>query len=57
MQAQGGRYRSAIPAGYTTSPYPLEYFFTLHDGPGTAWLYPGFEANLANQPYFVVRQG
>jgi hypothetical protein len=23
---------------------------------GRAWLYPGFDATLANQPYFVVRQ-
>jgi hypothetical protein len=57
MQAQGGRFRATIPADYTASPYPLEYFFTVHEGPDAAWLYPGFEASLANQPYFVVRQG
>jgi hypothetical protein len=57
MQAQSGRYRASIPADYTASPYPLEYFFTVHESPDSAWLYPGFEPNLANQPYFVVRQG
>ncbi len=57
MQAQGNRWRATIDAGYSASPYPLEYFFTVHEGPDVAWLYPGFEANLANQPYFVVRQG
>ena len=57
MQAQGGRFRATIPADYAASPFPLEYFFTVHETPDAAWLYPGFDANLANQPYFVVRQG
>jgi hypothetical protein len=57
MQAQGSRYQASIPEDYTQSLYPLEYFFTVHEGPDAAWLYPGFEANLANQPYFIVRQG
>lgn len=38
------------------SRYPLMYFFELRAGVGRAWLYPGFEADLSNQPYFVVRQ-
>jgi hypothetical protein len=54
MQPQGGHYRSAIPADYTASPYPLQYFFTVHERE-SAGLYPGFEANLSNQPYFVLR--
>ena len=49
------RYRSAIPAGYTASPYPLQYYFECKDGPEKAWLHPGFAADLANQPYFIVR--
>jgi hypothetical protein len=47
--------RAAIPANYTDSPYPLQYYFEFREGPGKAWLYPGFAASLANQPYVVLR--
>jgi hypothetical protein len=56
MEALGSRYRATIPAAYTASPYPLQYYFELKENPATAWQYPGFSAGLANQPYFVVRQ-
>jgi hypothetical protein len=56
MQAAGNRYRAAIPAAYTDSPFPLVYYFELKDAPDKAWLYPGFVAGLTNQPYFVVRR-
>jgi hypothetical protein len=56
MEALGNRYRATIPAAYTGSPYPLQYYFELKADPATAWLYPGFSAGLANQPYFVVRR-
>ena len=26
MELKDGRYRATIPAGYTDSPYPLEYY-------------------------------
>ena len=45
-----------MPKDYTRSPYPLQYFFELHNAAGRAWLFPGFAADLCNQPYFVVRQ-
>lgn len=54
---EGVTWRYTIPGAYTDSAYPILYYFELHDGEGNAWLYPGFEANLANQPYFVVRRG
>ena len=57
MVPQAGRFCAEIPGRYTDSPYPLMYYFELHDGRGRAWLYPGLDANLANQPYFVVRHG
>ena len=57
MQARDNRYRAAIPAGYTQSLYPLQYYFELKTAPDQAWLFPGFAANLSNQPYFVVRRG
>ncbi len=48
--------RAHIPSGYTDSPYPLQYYFEFKEGPEKAWLYPGFAASLANQPYFVLRR-
>ncbi len=56
MSADGGRYRAVIPGEYTDSPYPLLYYFVLRDPNGAAWLAPGLNAELANQPYFIVRQ-
>ena len=50
----GGRYTAAIPALYTNSPYALEYYFVLEDGKGAAWMFPGFNRTLSNQPYFAV---
>ena len=55
MQLTGESYRATIPADYTNSQYPLQYYFELKEGPQKAWLYPGFTADLTNQPYFVVR--
>ena len=54
MEARGKLYRAVIPASYTASPFALQYYF---EGAlrGQAWLYPGFAADLLNQPYFVLR--
>ena len=57
MAATGNRYRAVVPATYTDSPYPLQYYFELGQGPDSATLYPGFGADLVNQPYFVVGSG
>jgi hypothetical protein len=54
MEAWDNVYRARIPADYTDSPYPLQYYFELKEGPERAWLYPGFAADLSNQPYFVL---
>jgi hypothetical protein len=56
MQVVGKRYEATIPGDYTNSPYPLQYYFELKEGPETAWLYPGFNLELTNRPYFIVRQ-
>ena len=56
MQSEGSLYRTVIPAGYTNSPYPLQYFFELHAGPAKAWVYPGLGRDLTDRPYFVVEQ-
>lgn len=54
--AGNGVYAAAIPAEYTRSEYPLEYYFELQDTTGKAWMYPGFNKTLSNQPYFVVEK-
>lgn len=55
LQANRETYQAIIPASFTDSPYPLQYYFELRRDPGNAWLYPGFTPDLMNQPYFVVR--
>ena len=49
-------YRATIPAAYADSPYPVQYYFALAEGPERVWLYPGFQRELLNQPYFVLRR-
>jgi hypothetical protein len=44
--------RATIPAAFTKSPYPLQYYFSLE----SSSMYPGIGTNLAAQPYFVLRQ-
>jgi hypothetical protein len=56
LVAQDRSYHGVIPAAYTDSPYPLQYYFSVWEGPEQAWLYPGFTADLLNQPYFVLQR-
>lgn len=55
MSRKGQAYVAAIPDAYADSPYPLQYYFELKSAPDRAWLYPGFAADLAGQPYYVIR--
>ncbi|MGE5325412.1 MAG: hypothetical protein ACM3NO_00110 [Deltaproteobacteria bacterium] len=55
MKSSGGEFTAAIPGNYTDSPYPLEYFFEVHNDRGAAWLLPGFDPNQPRRPYFVVQ--
>jgi hypothetical protein len=56
MSREPRSFQAIIPAAYTQSPYALEYYFELRQGPGAA-LYPGFNEVFANQPYFVLARG
>ncbi|MBD2751267.1 hypothetical protein [Spirosoma validum] len=56
MQAERAQHRATIPAAYTNSPYPLQYYFEVIESPDVASLYPGFNAERTNQPYFLIRQ-
>jgi hypothetical protein len=55
MQADGNRFTAVIPADYTNSSYPLEYYCELQRSTDNARLFPGLGDNLQTQPYFVVR--
>lgn len=56
MQSAGRLWRAEIPAEYTPSPYPLQYYFELTESPDSAALYPGFGEQRTGQPYFAVRR-
>ena len=55
MDRKGNVYVAVIPSEYTDSPFPLQYYFELKSAPDLAWVYPGFPADLAGQPYHVIR--
>ena len=53
MQQTAATHTAAIPATYTDSPYPLQYYFELHTATA-ATLHPAFNPTLSNQPYFAI---
>jgi hypothetical protein len=53
--AANGGFAASIPAGYTNTTFPLQYYFELR-GAQRADLFPGLAADLANQPYVVMRR-
>jgi len=57
MEPAGAALHAEIPAAYTTSPYPLQYYFETHLDTGGAALYPGLPRDYSAQPYFLVRRG
>jgi len=56
MKTDGEKYAAVIPGHYTQTRYPLEYYFAIDMGQKGIALYPGLDENLANMPYYVVRQ-
>jgi hypothetical protein len=56
MELRGQSWHGDIPADYTDSPFPLQYYFELKETPQRAWLYPGFSQDFNTQPYLVVRR-
>ena len=56
MELAETKYRAVIPAAYTDSLFPLQYYFQIRNASGAAWLRPGLEHRWQGQPYFVVRQ-
>jgi hypothetical protein len=56
MQRTGNSFRATVPADYTNSQYPLQYYFELREKPERAWFFPGLSSKLSQQPYFVIRE-
>ncbi|MGA8596986.1 MAG: hypothetical protein WB676_19925 [Bryobacteraceae bacterium] len=56
MEHATGSYAAAIPANYTKSIFPLQYYFEIRHSANSVSMYPGLNADLANEPYFVVMQ-
>jgi hypothetical protein len=53
---RGNTFHAEIPAAYTESPFPLQYYIELRTSPTDAWLYPGFAPDRLNLPYFVIER-
>jgi hypothetical protein len=56
MNLTSSSYRAVIPAEYTDSAFPLQYYFELRGTDGAAWLHPGLSPEWRHQPYYVVRR-
>ncbi|MBV9266234.1 MAG: hypothetical protein JO061_08715 [Acidobacteriaceae bacterium] len=56
MGVRGRGFTAEIPAAYTASEYALQYYFELSASSRDAWLYPGFDPEFKNQPYFLLRR-
>jgi hypothetical protein len=56
MTSGGASWRGGIPAAYTQTAYPLQYYFEVKDAPESSGLYPSLGKARTDQPYFVVRR-
>ena len=57
MEQTATGFHAAIPADYTASPYPLQYYFEVHPDSGGATLFPGLSRDYSTQPYYLIRKG
>jgi hypothetical protein len=55
MADADGTFQATIPASYTDTHFPIQYYIELHRT-GSAAIFPGLNADLVNQPYIVLRQ-
>ena len=55
MQHSGSSHSATIPADYTNSPYPLQYYFELRTT-SAATLHPPFNSTWSNQPYYAIHK-
>ena len=54
MEAHDNEFRATVPADYTQSRYPIQYYFEVNESGGST-IFPGFSPDLSNQPYILVR--
>ena len=54
MEREGQAFHTIIPASYTASPYPLQYYFLVRLARDRATIVPGFARDVLDQPYIVV---
>ena len=52
----GSKGQAVIPAEYTNSHYSIEYYLEVRNAADDAWLFPGFNSDLASQPYFSIQK-
>jgi hypothetical protein len=53
MRRDGATWRAEVPADYTRSPYPLQYYFEVRAAHDVA-VWPGFRNDFLGRPYFVA---
>ncbi len=53
MKRDGATWRAEVPADYTRSTYPLQYYFEVRAAAGVT-LCPGFRKDFLGRPYFVA---
>lgn len=56
MESTSSGFRAEIPGAYSTSPYPLQYYFEVRLNSGDAALYPGLRRDYSEQPYYLIRK-
>ncbi|NHN35040.1 hypothetical protein [Paenibacillus agricola] len=56
MTRRGEHFSAIIPGAYTHSLYPIVYFFVIEEPSGKSLMVPGFDENLSNQPYYILRE-
>jgi hypothetical protein len=55
MRKSSDSHFAAIPADYTNSLYPLQYYFELRTS-GAATLHPPLNSTWSNQPYYAIHK-
>jgi len=55
MRHSAGSHSASIPADYTNSPYPLQYYFELRTA-NAATLHPPLNSTFSNQPYYAIHK-
>lgn len=56
MSRSGARFQATVPASYTDSQFPFQYYFELKTQ-DAATLHPAFNETFSNQPYFALTAG